>query len=133
MALTITGAQRDAIYQVALNHLGGIDVVWLSVRAGDFAAAERQWSEFAADLRLLGDLGWGETSDRETIVLSVPPVDLARTLARLHKDASGSLGSYVSRAKDDEAIAERDLLASEALGELLGQLAQPVEAGEVTS
>jgi hypothetical protein len=31
----------------------------------------------------------------------VPPDELARTLARLHKDAAGSLGTYLSRPKDD--------------------------------
>jgi hypothetical protein len=56
---------------------------------------------FAEDLRLLEDLGWADTIDRETVALTVPPDELARTLARLHKDAAGSLGTYLSRPKDD--------------------------------
>jgi hypothetical protein len=48
---------------------------------------------FAEDLRLLEDLGWAETVDRETVALTVPADQLTRTLARLHKDAAGSLGT----------------------------------------
>jgi hypothetical protein len=77
------------------------------------------------------DLGWAETIDCETVALTVAPVELSRALARLHRDASGSLGTYVSRPKDEEELARRDLAAAEALGEVLGQLVQP--AGEEAS
>jgi hypothetical protein len=73
----------------------------------------------------MDDLGWADTIDRETVALTVPADELTRTLARLHKDAAGSLGTYVSRSKDDEELAERDLAASEALGEVLSQIAKP--------
>jgi hypothetical protein len=121
----ITRAQRDAIYEVVVTHLTRIGDVWLSVDRREFATAKRLGRAFAEDLRLLEDLGWAETVDRETVALTVPPDDLTRTLARLHKDAAGSLGTYVSRPKDDEQLAQRDLAASEALGEVLSQLAQP--------
>jgi hypothetical protein len=39
----------------------------------------------------------------------------------------------VSRPKDEEALAERDLAACDALGAILSRLAQPIEAREVTS
>jgi hypothetical protein len=42
---------------------------------------------------LLEDLGWAETVDRETVALTVPADQLTGTLARLHKDAAGSLGT----------------------------------------
>jgi hypothetical protein len=45
------------------------------------------------------------------------------TLARLHGDATGALGTYVSRPKDDEALAERDVTALQVVGELLSRLA----------
>jgi hypothetical protein len=41
--------------------------------------------------------------------LTQPPDELTSALARLHKDASGSLGTYVSRLKDEEELAQRDL------------------------
>jgi len=99
--LTITRAQRDAIYEMVVTHLTGIGDVWISVDRREFATAKRLGRAFAEDLRLLEDLGWAETIDRETVALTVPPDELARTLARLHKDAAGSLGTYLSRPKDD--------------------------------
>jgi hypothetical protein len=85
-------------------------------------------------LRLLDDLGWSETTDHESVTLTMPPGELTRTLARLHEDAAGAIGVYVSRPKEDEEFAQRDLAASEALGEILGRLAEPAEdALDVTS
>jgi len=130
--LTITRAQRDAIYEMVVTHLTGIGDVWLSVQGGDVATAKRLGRDFAENLRLLEDLGWSETIDRETVALTVPPDELTRTLARLHKDASGSLGTYVSRPRDDEEFAQRDLAASEALGEVLSQLARLADGQEAS-
>jgi hypothetical protein len=134
MPVTISRAQRDAVYEMVINHLSGIGDVWLAVHRRDFADAKRLGRKFAEDLRLLDDLGWSETIDQETVTLTMPPGELTRTLARLHKDAAGTLGTYVSRPKADEEFAQRDLAASEALGEILSRLAEPTaDALEVTS
>ena len=98
-----------------------------------FADAKKMGREFAEDLRLLEDLGWAETIDRDTVSLTQPPEELTSALARLHAEASTSVGAYVSRPKDEEALAERDLAACDALGAILSRLAQPIEAREVTS
>lgn len=113
-----------------VNHLNGIGDVWLCVERREFADAKRMGREFADDLRSLEDLGWAQTTDRETIALTVPPDELTRTLARLHRDAAGSLGTYVSRPKDYEELAQRDLAASGALGEVLSELARPAGSEE---
>jgi hypothetical protein len=42
-----------------------------------------------------------------------------------------SLGVYVSRPKEDEELAERDLAASETLGAILGKLARYASGEEV--
>jgi hypothetical protein len=134
MPVTITRAQRDAIYEMVIMHLTAIGDVWLSVKRRDFADAKEMGRKFAEDLRLLDDLGWPETIERETVTLTMPPGELTRTLARLHKNAAEALGVYVSRPKEDEEFAQRDLAASEALGEILGRLAEPAaDAAEVTS
>jgi hypothetical protein len=130
--VTISRAQRDAIYELVVTHLTGIGDVWMSVDRREFATAKCLGRAFAEDLRLLEDLGWADTIDRETVALTVPPDELTRTLARLHKDAAVSLGTYVSRPKDDEELAERDLAASEALGEVLSLLAQPIHDEEAS-
>lgn len=123
MSLTITREQRDAIYEVVIDHLSGIEDVWIAVNQRDFATAKRLGRLFAEDLRLLDDLGWNEHIDHEAVELHLPASELTRTIARLHEDVAGSLGTYVSRPKDDEALAQRDLAASQALGIVLSELA----------
>lgn len=133
MPVTITRAQRDAIYEMVIMQLTAIGDVWLSVKRRDFADAKAMGRKFAEDLRLLEDLGWSETIDHETVTLTMPPGELTRTLARLHKNAAEALGVYVSRPKEDEEFAQRDLAASDALGDILGRLAEPADnALEVT-
>jgi hypothetical protein len=123
MCLTITREQRDAIYEVVMNHLTGIGDVWIAVERRDFKDAGRLGRDFAEDLHLLEDLGWEEDVDRDKFTLTMPRDELARAVVRLHERANGSLGSYVSRPKEDEEIAERDVAAAAALAELLGKLA----------
>jgi hypothetical protein len=60
--LIISRAQRDAIYEMVVNHLTAIGDVWISVQGGDFATATRLGRDFAEDLRLLENLGWSETT-----------------------------------------------------------------------
>lgn len=132
MPVTISRAQRDAIYELVVNHLTGIGDVRMSVDRRQFATAKRMGREFAEDLRLLDDLGWADTTDRETVALTLPSDELTRVLARLDKDTAASLSDYVSRPKLDEDVAQRDVAASEALGDVLGRLAEPANAERVT-
>jgi hypothetical protein len=118
---------------VVVNHLTAIGDVWICVDRREYANAKRLGCEFAEDLRLLEDLGWADHIDCETVSLTQPPEELTSALARLHRDASGSLGTYVSRPKNEEERAQLDVATSEALGEILGRLAQPVESRGVTS
>jgi hypothetical protein len=129
--LNITRPQRDAIYEIVVDHLSAIGDVWLCMNQREFAEAKKIGREFAEDLRLLEDLGWSQTIDRDWVTLTVPPDELTRTLARLHRRAARSLGVYVSRPMNDEEQAQRDLAASETLGAILGKLAQEVGGEEV--
>ena len=134
MPVTITRVQRDAIYELVIARLTAIGDVWLSIKRREFADAKEMGREFAEDLRLLEDLGWAETIDRDSVSLTQPPHELASALARLHQDASASVASYVSRPKDEEALAQRDVAACDALGAILSGLAHPADwAVEVTS
>jgi hypothetical protein len=129
MGVTIRRDQRDAIYAAVTNHLSGIGDVWLAMEQETFAEAKRLGRVFAEDLRLLEDLGWGETTDRDTLAITMPVGELAHAIARLHRDAAGSLGTCVSRPKEDEAVAERDLAGSSALADLLSRLVHLEEHG----
>src|SRR5918998_2497886 len=119
MPLTISRKQRDALYELVVDHLTAIGDAWIELDKRDSATAKRQAREFVQDLHLLSDLGWDETIDSEWGTLTVPPGELVHTIARLHRQVTGALEAYVSRPKDEEAAAERDVTASGALGELL--------------
>jgi hypothetical protein len=133
MPVTITRGQRDAIYELVITRLSAIGDVWLCIKRREFADARSMGRAFAEDLRLLEDLGWAEAIEGDTVTLTQPPEELTRTVARLHEDASASVGGYVSRPKDEEELAQRDLAASRALAEILSRLAHPIGAGEVIS
>jgi hypothetical protein len=129
--LTITREQRDAIYELVIDHLTAIGDIWLCLEGREFAEAKSMGREFAEELRLLEDLGWSETIDRDSIALTLRPEELIRTVARLHRRAARSLAVYVSRPKDGEELAQRDLAASETLGAILGELAGKAGREEV--
>jgi hypothetical protein len=48
--LTITRAQRDAIYEIVIPHLTAIGDVWLCVKRREFAEAKKMGREFAEEL-----------------------------------------------------------------------------------
>ena len=79
---------------------------------GSLPSSQRLGRDFAENLRLLEDLGWTETTDRETVALNLPSGELTdRTLARLHRPPRGR-SATTPRGKDDEGLAQRDLAAS---------------------
>lgn len=56
MSITITAAQRDAIYDEVLIHLSGIEGLWLAIEREDYATADRLGREFADLTLVLDDL-----------------------------------------------------------------------------
>lgn len=121
---TISGKQREAIYEFVLERLGRLADLPLVVKQEDFDTARRLARELSGDLRLLEDLGWGEDERRE-VALTMPPEGLAETLRRLHEDADGALsGSPEEReAREvEEAARRRDQLVLDTASELLVEL-----------
>ena len=87
--ITITAEQRDAVYELSLDHLSGISDLWLAISGEDFEAADRQGREFSDELRLiLDDLGWGYGPVADEIELTLPPEDLHRIFSRFHISAA---------------------------------------------
>lgn len=85
---TIDRDQRDGLYELIRNHLGGIGDIWIALEEnGDFATAERLGIEFGEDFRLLADIGWQAKDDREAFELTMPTHDLMEVLKRLHGEA----------------------------------------------
>lgn len=130
---TISGEQRDALYQLVRDHLGGLNDVWIAMEENrDFATAERLGLDFGRDFRLLEDLGWGEEDEREAVELTMPGGELIQVLKRLHEDAEAALsGSRQERRsrEEDERTDRRLLLAMDACEKLLLALDEQAREG----
>lgn len=121
---TISGKQREAIYQFVLERLSRLADLPLAVKREDFDTARRLAREFSGDFRLLEDLGWGE-DERRDVALTMPPKGLAETLRRLHADAEGALsGSPGEREarEAEEALRRRHQLVLDTASGLLVEL-----------
>jgi len=83
-ATEITGKEGDALREVILTHIGGIDDLRVACEAEDFGQAERLGVEFGDELRLMEDLRWtGVPSDTAVLELTMPPKQLRRVFTRL--------------------------------------------------
>lgn len=101
--ITIDSEQRDGLYELVRNHLGSVgDLFDALERNKDFATAERLGLEFAEDIRLMQDLGWGEDGGREGVELTMPPHDLMEALQRLHGEAGLVLAGAEGSTEDAE-------------------------------
>ena len=123
---TISREQRDALYELVRNHLGGLGDVWIAMEAkGDYATAERLALEFSEDFRLLADLGWDREDSREAVELTMPPEDLMEALKRIRGEAEGWLGGLESdreQREEEEKVDARFRLAHSTCEELLARL-----------
>jgi hypothetical protein len=121
--ISISSAQRDALYEHILSRLSGIGDVWLAVDAEDFETATRLGQEYADDLRLLlDDLGWGATSSGE-VELSADPALLRRIFTRLKDTATSQRASEEAELAEVRTFVERRLLVTEACDIVLSGLA----------
>ncbi len=88
-ATEITGEEGDALREVILTHISGIDDLRVACEAEDFAQAERLGVEFGDELRLMEDLRWaGVLSDTAVLELTMPPKQLRRVFTRLRSLAA---------------------------------------------
>lgn len=104
--IKIDGAQRDALYEQVCGHLsmlGDFQTVLEGQR--DYATAARLAIEFGEDFRLMADLGWNPADSRDTVELTMPPLDLMEVAKRLRADARGGL-SDVKKERDSVAPPE---------------------------
>jgi len=108
--ITISGPQRNGLYELVRNHLGSIGDLWDALeRDKDFATAARLGLEFGEDFALLEDIGWGEDEGRESFELTIPVHDLTELLKRLHDEAEQVLqgkGTEREARENDRATEE---------------------------
>jgi hypothetical protein len=112
MSLTITAAQRDALYDQILDRLSGIGDIELAIESENYEAAERLGREYCDELRLLEDLGIGEGSG-ESVELTAPSDLLRRVLPRLRDLAERHTASLEPEWIEVSGIKERSRLVSE--------------------
>jgi hypothetical protein len=121
--ITISGPQRDGLYELVRNHLGSVGDLWDALeRDKDFATAARLGLEFGEDFELLDNIGWDEDERRESFALTMPVHDLTELLKRLHDEAEQVLhgkGTEREAREDDRATEERYLRGLDACEELL--------------
>jgi hypothetical protein len=124
--ITISGPQRDGLYELVRNHLGSVgDLFDALERDKEFATAARLGLEFGEDFELLEDIGWGEDERRESFELTMPVHDLMELLKRLHDEAEQVLvgkGTERQAREDDRATEERYLRGLDTCEELLVKL-----------
>jgi len=122
MALTITKAQRDALYDQILDRLSGIGDVWLAVGAKNYDAARRLGRDYSDDLRLVtDDLGWGEGVPGG-IELTTPPDVLRRVFGRLHDSAVSHTASQAHEWAEAKEMEERNRVVTEVCRNVLANL-----------
>jgi hypothetical protein len=127
--IRIDRRHREALHGLLLQRLTGITDPGLMIERGDFAAAERFGNEFAADVRLLNDLGWDPGDGRETFAVTVAVEDFLGALWRLRVDAEGGVDEpeEVRRGRhEDNEVFERHRRARDVCVELIASL-EPAE------
>lgn len=123
MPLTIGCTARHALYKGLLTDLTGCGDVYIHLADGDIPDALRLRRRFAADMRLLDDLGWAKMihPDAERFTLTMPPAHLRVVIERLYWYGQATL----SRPEELDEDATGDLHdLCEAASELLGQLSE---------
>lgn len=84
VATELTGAQSNALREMILTHISGIDDLRMACEAEDFAQAERLGIEFGDQLRLMEDLHWsGGLTDAAAVKLTMPTDQLQRVFTHL--------------------------------------------------
>ncbi len=123
---TIDKEQRDGLYELVRNHLGGIGDIWVALEENrEYVLAEQMGLEFGEDFRLLADLGWEPEDKRQSVELTMEPHDLAELLTRLRGEAEGVLdGTTGMRLQREEEQRARALYqgAKDTCEELLARL-----------
>lgn len=80
----LTADEGDALREVVLTHISGIDDLRMACEAEDFERAKRLGIEFGDELRLMEDLRWsGVLPETAVIRLTMPPKQLRRLFVRL--------------------------------------------------
>jgi hypothetical protein len=107
MTVTITRAQRDALYEEMLTDPTAVGDIHLELDNGDGEEARRLWRRFEAELRLLDELGWAAVEPCEQFAIDLPPALLVRALAHLQERSEHAVGEHLNAPDDSLEIAQQ--------------------------
>jgi hypothetical protein len=129
-AITITRAQRDALYHQLVVDLGGIGDVSLMLEQGDYESARRFRREFEDDMRLLDDIGWERDATAERFELTARPKQLARAMRRLQELVGDQIARQARERSEEGRLIDEQLALTDACGSVLAQVARTPRPSE---
>jgi hypothetical protein len=121
MSITINRRYRDAIYDGLMTDFTAIGDIFRNLRNDEPGHARRLHRRFAAELRLLDDLGWEREPDAEEFELTMPARELRPVIERVYWSAVASLNNEPDELVDEALTHLSD--ATVACPELLARLA----------
>jgi hypothetical protein len=122
MTVTITAAQRNALYDQVLNRLSGIGDIVLAIKLENYDLAERLGREYSDDLRLLLDgLGFGN-GDGQAVELTASPEVLRRVLPRIRDWALDLAANQEPEWAEASKMKQRNQLVVETCEAVLADL-----------
>jgi hypothetical protein len=92
---------RDALYEVLSTRLSGLGDVYLTLKRGEGAEAQRMWRRHELDMRLLDDLGWRREAELDRVQLTMPAQTLRPVIEGIYWESVSALSQ-----KEDDLIAE---------------------------
>lgn len=133
MARHIGCDARDALYHAVRGDLRFIGSIAEALDESRYRTAEILGARYQAELRLLGDLGWGPDEPRARFELTLPDAQLARSLLRLLNHTTLEALDRPHRTGEDDPewttlVARNQTLVS-VCGELLQDVSPDIVAG----
>jgi hypothetical protein len=104
---TIDRPTREALHAGLVLDLNGLSSVGAMLGEKRVGEARRLRERFEQDWRLLDDLGWEAADPRQSFELTMPPVQLAEVLRRLHQRALACLRATALALSDCPSAASR--------------------------
>jgi hypothetical protein len=105
---TIDRPTREALHAGLVLDLSGLPDLWTLLDQNRADEARRLRERIEQDWRLLDDLGWSVADPRQRFELTMPPVQLADVVRRLHEQALTCLRATAQALSDCPAPARRE-------------------------
>jgi hypothetical protein len=121
MGITINRRYRDALYDGLMTDFTAIGDIFSHLHNDEPNHARRLHRRFAAELRLLDDLGWEQEPDAKEFELTMPTRELRPVIERVYWSAVASLNNQSDELVDETGTHLSD--ATVACPELLARLA----------